>query len=149
MRSGRSISGIPARFCTLDGSDKVKDLARRWLVACVFVLAGAGAGQSADLAKGEILFQKCQACHSTGHEGASLGPSLAGLFGRAAGSQEQFRYSPAMRRIHLVWDDATLDRFLAEPQTLVPGNRMPFAGMSEKSDRDDLIAYLHKATTEQ
>lgn len=127
----------------------MKDPVRRWLVACVFVLADASAAQSADLAKGEVLFQKCHACHTTRQEGAALGPSLAGLFGRAAGSQEQFRFSPAMRRSHLVWDEATLDRFLAEPQTLVPGNRMPFAGMPEKSDRDDLIAYLHKATIEQ
>jgi cytochrome c2 len=127
----------------------VKDIARRWLVACVFVLADARAVQSADPAKGEILFQKCHACHSTGQEATTLGPPLAGIVGRTAGGQERFRYSPAMRRSRLVWDDATLDRFLAEPQTLVPGNRMPFAGMPEKSDRDDLIAYLHKATTEQ
>ncbi|WP_315837971.1 c-type cytochrome [Bradyrhizobium prioriisuperbiae] len=127
----------------------MKDPARRLLVACVFVLAGARVAQSADLAKGEVLFQKCHACHATKQEGTTLGPSLAGLFGRAAGSQEQFRFSPAMRRSHLVWDDATLDRFLAEPQMLVPGNRMPFAGMPEKNDRDDLIAYLRKATTEQ
>jgi cytochrome c len=61
------------------------------------------------------------------------------------GAEEAFRYSPAMRRGDLVWSDETLDRFLAEPQALVRGNRMPFAGMSEKGDRDDLIAYLHKA----
>ena len=126
----------------------MKDIARRWLITCVLVFADAHAVQAVDLAKGEILFQKCHACHATRQEGITLGPTLAGLFGRAAGSLEQFRFSPAMRRSRLVWDDATLDRFLAEPQTLVPGNRMPFAGMPEKSDRDDLIAYLHKATTE-
>jgi cytochrome c len=126
----------------------MKDLVRQWFVACVFVLADASAVQAADPAKGEGLFEKCHACHATKQEGATLGPPLAGIFGRRAGSQEQFRYSPAMRRSSLVWDDATLDRFLAEPQTLVPGNRMPFAGMPEKSDRDDLIAYLHKTTTE-
>lgn len=126
----------------------VKDFARGWFVAWVVLLARVDVVQSADLAKGEILFQKCHACHSTRQEGATLGPPLGGMFGRAAGSLEQFRYSPAMRRSRLVWDDATLDRFLAEPQAFVPGNRMPFAGMPEKSDRDDLIAYLHKATAE-
>ena len=127
----------------------MKHLARRSLVACALLLTRAAAGQSADPAKGEIVFQKCRACHSVNEVQATLGPSLAGIFGRTAGSQEQFRYSPAMRRSRLTWDDATLDRFLAEPQALVPGNRMPFAGIPEKSDRDDLIAYLHQATAEQ
>jgi cytochrome c len=127
----------------------MKDLVRQWFVACVLVLADTSAVQAADPAKGESLFEKCRACHATKPEGATLGPPLAGIFGRRAGSHEPFRYSPAMRRSGLVWDDATLDRFLAEPQMLVPGNRMPFAGMPDKSDRDDLIAYLHTATTEQ
>ncbi|PIT01965.1 hypothetical protein TSA1_15210 [Bradyrhizobium nitroreducens] len=127
----------------------MKSLVRQWTVACVFVLADAGAVRALDLAKGESLFEKCHACHAVKQEGGTLGPPLAGIFGRKAGSLEQFRYSPAMRRSSLIWDDTTLDRFLTEPQALVPGNRMPFAGMPDKSDRDDLIAYLHKATIAQ
>lgn len=119
----------------------------------IAALCAAGLGSpipagAADQARGEILFQKCHACHSMRPESGALGPSLSGFFGRKAGSQEQFRYSPAMRRSDVVWDDATLDQFLAEPQTLIRGNRMPFAGMPEKSDRDDLIAYLRKAAAE-
>ncbi|TFV37643.1 cytochrome c family protein [Bradyrhizobium frederickii] len=124
----------------------MKSLVRQWSVACVFVLADANAVQAVDPTKGESLYEKCHACHAIKQQGVTLGPSLVGIFGRKAGSLEQFRYSPAMRRSSLVWDDATLDSFLTDPQALVPGNRMPFAGMSEKSDRDDLIAYLHKAT---
>jgi cytochrome c len=123
------------------------------LAALAFGLATAVAGgltaaHAADRAKGEMLFQKCQACHSLRPEAGMLGPSLAGLFGRTMGTQQQFRYSPAMRRGDLVWTDETLDRFLAEPQAVVRGNRMPFAGLPEKADRDDLVAYLRHATAD-
>ena len=57
-----------------------------------------------------------------------------------------FRYSPAMKRSGIVWTPETLDNFIADPQSLVPGNRMPYAGMESAADRADLIAYLLKAT---
>ena len=57
-----------------------------------------------------------------------------------------FRYSPALKRSGVVWTANTLDEFLADPQKMAPGNRMPYAGMASPGDRADLIAYLQKMT---
>ena len=75
----------------------------------------------------------------------SGGSSQLGGFGRRAGSLDDFRYSPAMKRSGLTWTPQALATFIADPQKAVPNNRMPFAGVPEAADRDDLIAYLEKA----
>jgi cytochrome c len=64
------------------------------------------------------------------------------LIGRKAGSVPGFRYSRALKNANLVWNDATLDAYLAEPQTAVPGNTMPFPGLPDAMQRFALIAYL-------
>jgi cytochrome c len=74
------------------------------------------------------------------------GPSLAGIFGRKAGSVESFkRYSPAMRQSGVVWTEDTLGKFLADPQAMIHGNWMTFAGIEDAKDRAALIAYLRVA----
>jgi cytochrome c len=65
---------------------------------------------------------------------------------RKAGELPDFRYSPALKRSGIVWTPETLDAFLTNPQALVPGNRMPYAGMADTGNRADLIAYLLKAS---
>ena len=101
-------------------------------------LGAAGAG---DVEKGMVLYEKCAACHTLdGTE--SDGPTLLGVYGRKAGSLDAFRFSAAMTRSTIVWSAETLDAFIADPQVSVAGNRMSFAGMTEKSERDDLLAYL-------
>ena len=99
-----------------------------------------------DAARGEQKFIDCGACHSLKPGVAIVGPSLAGVFGRKAGSLTDFRYSPAMRRSGITWSAQTLDTFIADPQKDVPANRMPYAGMPDAGDRADLIAYLEQAT---
>ncbi len=74
----------------------------------------------------------------------SVGPSLAGLFGRRAGSLADFRYSAAMRKSGITWTPQTLDAFIADPQKRVPANRMPYAGLTDPAARADLIAYLDR-----
>ena len=69
-------------------------------------------------------------------------PSLKGVFGRKSGAIEDFRYSGAMKRANLVWDEANLRDYISDPQAKVKGNRMPFGGLHDKNDVDDLIAYL-------
>jgi len=76
----------------------------------------------------------------------NVGPSLHGIFMRKAGELIDFRYSPAMRRSGIAWTPETLEKFIADPQNMVPANRMPYAGMTSASDRADLIAYLQNAT---
>ena len=99
-----------------------------------------------DTARGEARFQDCAACHKLEAGVNNVGPSLHGIFMRKAGEIADFRYSPAMKRSGIVWTPETLEKFIADPQAMVPGNRMPYAGMAGASDRADLIAYLLKAT---
>ena len=99
-----------------------------------------------DAARGEARFQDCAACHKLEAGANNVGPSLHGIFTRKAGEIADFRYSPAIKRSGIVWTPETLDRFITDPQALVPGNRMPYAGMANASDRADLIAYLTKAS---
>lgn len=103
-------------------------------------LLGANAAQAADVAHGKIVFQTCAACHSEKPD--AIGPSLRGVYGRKSGSLDNFRYSNAMLRANLVWDEANLRAYLKDPQAKVKGNRMPFAGLSDPKDVDDVIAFL-------
>jgi cytochrome c len=99
-----------------------------------------------DTARGEAKFQDCAACHKLADGINDVGPSLHGIFGRNAGELASFRYSPAIKRSGITWTPAALDKFITDPQALVPGNRMPYAGMASSSERADLIAYLQKAS---
>ena len=98
-----------------------------------------------DAVRGEVRFQECAACHKLGAGANEVGPSLHGIFSRKAGELSDFRYSPAMKRSGVGWTPETLDKYIADPQAFIPANRMPYAGMSNASDRADLIAYLQKA----
>lgn len=102
---------------------------------------------SANLANGERLWRRCQSCHTV-NEGARhlVGPNLHGMFGRAAGTAEGFRYSAALEAADFTWTPEALDEWLANPRTFLPGNRMSFAGLRHESDRNDLIAWLAAAT---
>ncbi len=113
------------------------------------VLIGAAAGAvliaiapaaAADAAHGKVVFQTCAACHSDKPD--AIGPSLRGVYGRKSAALEDFRYSPAMQRANLTWDDANLRAYIKDPQAKVKGNRMPFGGLSSDADIDDVIAYL-------
>ena len=114
------------------------------LLAILWLTGPAQAG--GDAVRGEAKFGDCPACHKLEAGVNDVGPSLHGLFGRKAGDLADFRYSPAMKRSGIVWTAETLDQYLADPQGVVPGNRMPYAGMENAADRADLIAYLQNAT---
>jgi cytochrome c len=115
------------------------------LIAATLVLAGSGPTLAAgDPAEGEALYARCQGCHSI--ERNRIGPMHRGLFGRAAGSVDGFNYSKAMKESGIVWDEATLDDFLAHPRETVPGTRMTYAGIADAQERADLIAWLKQAT---
>ena len=120
-----------------------------WFVACgvvVFVVASSALARAADPEKGKAVFEQCAACHSLGDPGDYDGPTLNGVIGRKAGSLEDYRYSAAMKRSDVTWDATSLDKYVTDPQAFIPGNRMAFAGISDKAQRDDLIAYLTIAT---
>jgi cytochrome c len=120
--------------------------ARRVTVALFMTLPLMSAARAdGDAARGEVKFQDCAACHKLEAGANNVGPSLHGVFTRKAGELADFRYSPAIKRSGIAWTPETLDKFITDPQAMVPGNRMPYAGMASPSDRGDLIAYLQKA----
>jgi cytochrome c len=86
-------------------------------------------------------FNQCAVCHSIDGSNGT-GPTLQRLIGRRSGTVPGFRYSRAMKSAAIVWDEATLDRYLTSPQELVPGNIMPFAGVADAPQRAEIIAYL-------
>jgi cytochrome c len=98
-------------------------------------------------ARGARVFGACAACHALEPDRNMTGPSLAGLWNRKAGSLQSFaRYSAALKSANVVWDDATLDAWLADPQQVIPGNQMTFRGIKDAQPRSDLLAYLKEAT---
>ena len=95
---------------------------------------------AADAKHGETVFKTCTACHN--NQPGALGPNLKGVVGRKAGDLEDFRYSNAMKHADLVWDEDNLKAYITDPQGKVKGNRMPFSGIRNPSDVDDVVAYL-------
>ena len=108
--------------------------------ALVFLVLSGTAVAAADAEHGKVLFGACAACHSERPD--ALGPSLKGVVGRKSAALEDFRYSNAMKRAQLIWDEDNLRAYLKDPQTKVKGNRMPYSGLADASDVEDLIAYL-------
>ena len=121
--------------------------AMRATVALFAMLQLAGVARAdGDAARGEARFQDCAPCHKLEAGANNVGPSLHGIFTRKAGELGDFRYSPAIKRSGVVWTPEALDKFVTDPQALVPANRMPYAGMAGAGDRADLIAYLLKTS---
>jgi cytochrome c len=116
------------------------------IVAIVFGVAtglAAGAAPTAtpagDAERGRMVYQGCMGCHSIDED--DVGPRHRGVVGRRAGSIPGYAYSPALKGSGIVWDAATLDRWLSNPQALVPGAKM-FFSLSNERMRADVIAYL-------
>jgi cytochrome c len=110
------------------------------LVPHVFAAEGSAA-------RGQRVFGACAACHSLQPDQNMTGPSLADVWNRKAGSSSSFsRYSSALKSANILWDDKTLDEWIKDPQHVVPGNQMTFAGIKDAQPRADLLAFLKEAT---
>src|SRR5438552_15815005 len=101
------------------------------------------AGQSA-AADNQLVFNNvCRTCHTVNEGDNRLGPNLHNIIGRKAGSVPDYGYSSSMKDADLTWDRATLDRFIANPDQVVPGNKMkPYGGLTSAEERAKIIAYL-------
>jgi cytochrome c len=111
------------------------------LLAAIAATNGARAQSSVENGK-QLFTKQCVICHAAEPGRNKIGPSLFGVVGRKAASAPNFSYSDAMKKFDHVWDDATLDAYLADSRKTVPGTKMIFAGLKDKGQRDDVIAYL-------
>ena len=114
------------------------------LIFSVSILAGMAAStvMAADVEAGKTEFKKCALCHTNEAGKNKIGPSLFGIVGRKSATLENFNYSEAMKKFDHTWDEGTLDEYLADPRATVPGTKMIFPGIKDKTERDDVIAYL-------
>jgi cytochrome c len=109
-------------------------------MAVVLVLAHSAPSYAAgDAAHGATVYHQCMICHSLDKNG--IGPSHRNVFGRVAGSVANYNYSAALKASNIVWNETTLDQWLADPQALVPGTKMMFS-VDNAQDRADVIAFL-------
>jgi cytochrome c len=113
------------------------------LLTCLAIFCTAAQAQAQDRSHGANLFRgRCAPCHSVDASQPSLiGPNLASIANRPAGSQPNFRYSKALQRAKIIWSRDNLSRFLASPTKFLPGSLMPTSINNEK-DRASIVAYL-------
>ncbi|MGJ8529047.1 c-type cytochrome [Maritalea sp.] len=116
------------------------------ILTAMFLALSAPAFADGDVEKGEKIFKKCKACHMVGDKAKSkVGPALNNVFGRQAGSVEDFKYSKAMTEAgeaELVWNIDNMKEFVTKPKKFLKGTKMTFAGLKKEKDQDNLIAYL-------
>jgi cytochrome c len=128
-------------------------LIRGVLLALLSLLAIAQGpmSQREDIAPGEMAFSNaCRTCHVTKEGDNRLGPNLHNIIGRKAGSLPDYPYSSALVGADFVWNQKTLDRFIANPDEIVPGNKMkPYGGIAPPGVRAAVVAYLQSLASRQ
>jgi cytochrome c len=116
---------------------------RAALIAASFALLSASPAWAQDAAAGEKVFAVCRVCHQIGPTAKNgVGPSLNGIVGRKAGTYPGFNYSPANKNSGLTWTEETLETYLPDPQRVVKGTKMTFAGLKNPENIKDVIAFL-------
>ena len=105
--------------------------------------------QRGEVTSGQLAFNNaCRTCHSVKEGDNRLGPNLYKVFGRKAGSLPNYNYSIAMSGADFVWDETKMERFIADPEAVVPGNKMkPYGGLASAAVRKEVIAFLNSLST--
>lgn len=116
----------------------------QFIFPALALIAAITATRDAQATDPQMAFNNaCRTCHSMKEGDNRLGPSLAGVVGRKAGTLPGYAYSPSMQNSGVTWDEATLDKFIANPEQVVGGNKMkPFTSISDETQRKDIIAFL-------
>jgi cytochrome c len=120
-----------------------------WLAAAIGAWQWALAqGKPPDTSDGQLAFNNaCRTCHTLREGDNRLGPSLHRIVGRKAGTVPGYGYSSAMKDADLVWDKATLDRFIAKPDEVIPGHNMkPYGGITSAEERAKIVGYLEASS---
>lgn len=113
------------------------------MAAASSTLAPSAANAAGNPMRGARDFRPCVACHSVKPGEHSIGPSLASVWNRRAGTVEGFlRYSSALSGANVEWNETSLDKWLSAPQAFMPGTTMKFRGIEDAQERADIIAYL-------
>jgi cytochrome c len=119
---------------------------RRLALSAALLLAAALPAAAQDAPPGIRIFRaQCGACHSAEAGKNGVGPSLFGIVGRAAGSIEGFRYSNGMKAKAgegLKWTPENLRAYVENPRAVVPGGNMPYAGLRNEEQRNQLVEWL-------
>jgi cytochrome c len=126
----------------------VKTLALTGCVAAlIFFLTLPETGRAQNSEHGKELFEKrCSGCHALDKE--LEGPRLRGVYGPSSGSVVSFQYSNALKTAHITWDATSLDKWLADPEKLVPDSDMAFQ-LVKAEERTDIIAYLKALSSDR
>lgn len=106
------------------------------IAAAFFAPVAAGAAEQ------PAAFKVCAVCHKIEPGKNLVGPSLFGVVGRKSAAVEGFKYSASMAKINVVWDEATLAKYLPKPMQMVPGTRMTYDGLKKREDVAQVISYL-------
>jgi len=118
---------------------------RSWLFVPAMIVGLATSAQAQDAAAGEKVFLVCRACHEIGPNAKiAVGPVLNGVVGRQAGTFPGYNYSAANKDSGIVWTPEVLDKYLTNPQAVVPHTKMIFPGLKDDQKRKDVIAYLEQ-----
>jgi cytochrome c len=116
----------------------------RWLVLLAVTAAGLEKVAAADEALELSFNDHCRECHSFVKDDNRLGPSLFGVVGRKAGTEPHYGYTQSLKDSGVTWDEKTLDRWIANPGAVIPGNGMspPYSGIEDAGTRARIIAFL-------
>jgi cytochrome c len=110
-------------------------------IALIAIFSAPAAAQ--DATAGKTVFNQCMICHAVGTGAQNkIGPELNGLDGRHSGSVPNYSYSSANKNSGVVWNETTFKQYIANPRAMIPGTKMPFAGLKDPQQINDLWAYL-------
>lgn len=127
--------------CTERTSEELVDTASP--AVAEIAIADATAAESPEMVRGKRVFASCASCHTVSKGAAStIGPNLFGVLGSTAGSKSDFAYSDPLKNSGIIWTEESLDSYIENPASVIPGGIMAFVGVADETDRKAVLAYV-------